>query len=393
MVVDRDKYAQTLTIEALPEELLGMILKILKLSLGEGKWNAPALVCRKWRHLFDDGNFLKLLKKGEFPLLSDRSILISSLAKNIQTFEKIDAALGPWMDSLIRNCCDDSGAIFILENMWLTSFDSSFSCPSSKIEDVLKTVRQLNIATYQPNQHLCCIVAKEKLSEKTLKEALRLGYSLLNCIPECQKTTAICLAAIRQNGWAIVDVPENIRTPESYLAAVQRVGMVLCDVPENLRSAEICWAAVQQDGEALQYVPVNLITDKVCLSAVQQSGLALEYVPENLKTTEICLIALQQYREVFKYVPDKLITVEFCFAYVQLSGWALEHVPENLKISEICMAAVQQNGFALKYIPENQRTFEICIAAVQENRQAFVYVPVNQRNFVINLAVNKNLRS
>jgi hypothetical protein len=76
MEVSSNEHAKILTINELPEEILTMILNYLPVL--EEKWNAPALVSRKWRRLFDDGNLLKCLKKGKFPRFSDRHLLISS---------------------------------------------------------------------------------------------------------------------------------------------------------------------------------------------------------------------------------------------------------------------------------------------------------------------------
>src|SRR3990167_3741377 len=51
----------------------------------------------------------------------------------------------------------------------------------------------------------------------------------------------------------------------------------------------VCLEAVRQDGYALEYVPEPLRTKAVCLAAVQQDGWALKYIPEPLCTKAMCI--------------------------------------------------------------------------------------------------------
>ena len=193
-----------------------------------------------------------------------------------------------------------------------------------------------------------------------------------NPIGEVQ-TEAMCLAAVRQDGWLLMYV--HVKTPRICLAAVQRNGNALQVVPEGLRTPELCMAAVQRNGDALRYVPMELMTLELCMSAVQENGNALQFVPEGLRTPEICLAAVQQYGGALRSVPEGLKTPKLCMSAVQQYGGALWYVPEELKTPEICLAAVQRNGNALGYVPEELRTPEICLAAVQQNGYALRYVP------------------
>lgn len=65
------------------------------------------------------------------------------------------------------------------------------------------------------------------------------------------------------------------------------------------RTPEICMAAVQQDGRALMYVPESMRTPELCMTAVRQDGLALEYVPSNLRTFKMYWAAVRQAYERF----------------------------------------------------------------------------------------------
>ena len=197
----------------------------------------------------------------------------------------------------------------------------------------------------------------------------------LRCVPDELKTPEICLAAVRKYGYAVRFAPDEIKTPELCLAAVQQNGYALQYVPEELRTLKICMAAVRRNGSALEYVPRELRTPEFCLAAVQQNGYALQYVPEELTTPELCLAAVQQNGYAIEYVPEELKTPRLCLVAVQQNGLTLDLVPKELRTPEIYLAAVQQNGYALQYVPRELRTPELCLAAVQQNRGAFVDVP------------------
>jgi hypothetical protein len=95
-------------------------------------------------------------------------------------------------------------------------------------------------------------------------------------------------------------------TAAGWLAKVRKDGTELQNVPEELKTAELCLAAVQQDGRALVYVPVKL--ESVTLAAVKLDGRNLFYVDR--QTFEICLAAFQKSGEVvLKYVDPELRTV------------------------------------------------------------------------------------
>src|SRR3990167_11484085 len=76
---------------------------------------------------------------------------------------------------------------------------------------------------------------------------------------------AVCLAAVRQNGWALQCVPELLCTETVCLEAVRQYGRALEYVPEPLRTKAVCLAAVQQDGWALKYIPEPLCTKAMCI--------------------------------------------------------------------------------------------------------------------------------
>jgi hypothetical protein len=184
------------------------------------------------------------------------------------------------MDVLIGKCTAEPEALFILENMWLTPFDTRCSCLDPTIERVLRSLEHITI--YIPRKHLRFV--SENIPDKTLKEVLRLGYLMLFEIPEKRRTPEICMIAVRQRGDNLREIPSNLITPEMCMIAVRQTGWALSFVPEGLKTAEICLAAVQQNGLAIRFVPENLRSHHICMAAVQQNGLALSDVPDKGKT-------------------------------------------------------------------------------------------------------------
>jgi len=149
-------------------------------------------------------------------------------------------------------------------------------------------------------------------------------------VKEDCRDAALCLAAVRQEGWMLDHVPTALRTPELCLAAVQqagRVGRVLMHVPEALRTAELCLAAVMQCGAALEYVPTALRTPELCLLAVQQEGGALAYVPEAWHTDSLYLAAVQQEDAALEAIPEASRNAALCWMGVQQDYQALKSVP------------------------------------------------------------------
>ena len=165
----------------------------------------------------------------------------------------------------------------------------------------------------------------------------------------------ICLAAVKQNGYALQYVPEKLKDREICLAALQNGGE-LEYIPEKLKDREMYLAALKQNGGELEYIPEKLKDREICLAAVKQNGYALQYVPGKLKDREICLAAVKQNGYALQYVPEKLKDREICLAAVKRNGYALQSVPEKLKDREICLAAVKQDPFAIKHVPEEFKT-------------------------------------
>jgi hypothetical protein len=108
------------------------------------------------------------------------------------------------------------------------------------------------------------------------------------------QTTEICMAAVKQNGYALEFVKEQ--TPEICMAAMKQDGLAVRYIKEQTH--ELCIAAVEQNGHALKYLKEQ--THELCMAAVEQNGYTLQFVKE--QTPEICMAAVKQYGPAFEFI-------------------------------------------------------------------------------------------
>lgn len=155
------------------------------------------------------------------------------------------------------------------------------------------------------------------------------------------------------------------------------------------QTKDICLAAVKQNGYALIYVKNQ--TEEICLAAVQKTGLALKYVKE--QTHKICLAAINENVSALEYVREQ--NFEICMEAIKLNIHALMHI-RNIS-AEIAEEAVKINGTALQYIP--YPSFEISKIAVKQNIYSIKYVKSKFLNEICHslnilyLPSNKNHKS
>lgn len=191
------------------------------------------------------------------------------------------------------------------------------------------------------------------LSDLTRRTIASQGWGFLRGLPEAERSRAICLECVGNDGLALELVPLPLRDYLMCLTAVKQHGRILEIVPKEHRDRKMCLAAVQENGFALQDVPEALRDQEMCMAAVQQHGFALESVPEPLKTPEMCMAAVRNYGLALMDVPDEVLDHALCLAAVEQDGLALEHVPEELRDLEICLAAVRQDARASGEVPDS----------------------------------------
>lgn len=127
-----------------------------------------------------------------------------------------------------------------------------------------------------------------------------------------------------------------------YLRAIKSDGHLLAHIPEHMQTTELCLAAVNQNGNALIHVKVQ--TPCICLAAVKQNGNALRHV--KVQTTEICLAAVKQ--NGYALIHVKTQTLELCLAAVKQNCYAVSCV--KFRTPEICSIVLEQNNCLNEYI-------------------------------------------
>lgn len=223
-------------------------------------------------------------------------------------------------------------------------------------------------------------------------EAVQRNGKALMYVPEATQNPAICTAAIKSDplvfAWvrkqsdeiallAVERHPPNLRLVEHQtamicLAAVKRDAWAILDVRPELLSEEICLAAVRQDGLTLLSIPENLWTERVRLTAVTRNGLMLAHLPS--PTLEECRVAVRQNGKALHMVPDDLMSQDICLQAVQSNGWSLRHVPQCFADQEVIRAAVRQNGLVLRIV--SRQDSDICNAAIRSAPDAADYVRI-----------------
>lgn len=135
------------------------------------------------------------------------------------------------------------------------------------------------------------------------------------------------------------------QTTALRMAAVRQDGEVLLLVPQTERTAELCLAAVQSQsrGRALKFVPTDLQIDSLLLAAVLTNGSALEFVSK--QTPGLCMAAMSQSLNALEHVQDQ--TPELCRMAVERRGAMLKHVREENQTEALCrlmMSAALRDG-------------------------------------------------
>ena len=187
----------------------------------------------------------------------------------------------------------------------------------------LAEICSLYLDTYNEDDKLLRLILKKEglalehvpLAERSIdlcKIALsNRGFSL-KFVPDDKKTKDICLMAVKKNGYAIQFVPTNLINDEiCELALAMGTWMpdatVLEHIPEINKTENVCKLSVEQDGSSLEFVPDDKKTENICLTAVKQNGYALRFVPTDMRSHKICRLAVINRFESVAYVPEHIL--------------------------------------------------------------------------------------
>ena len=118
----------------------------------------------------------------------------------------------------------------------------------------------------------------------------------LRHIPTHLQNEAIQIAAVSQDGWALINIPVAQQSEAVRLRAVSQSGIALRYIPAEVQSEEVRLAAVKQDGCALEYIPQNEQSEKVMLAALARDRNADRYMPFKAATRLLKMLA-EQYND------------------------------------------------------------------------------------------------
>lgn len=134
----------------------------------------------------------------------------------------------------------------------------------------------------------CLIMMITILKWCTRTETNILDFAKYICLSKDEdELEEICLSLVEVNGQWLAHM-NAYRTKRLHMTAVKQYGFALLHVCHQFQTPEICLAAVKQNGMAV--VLVRSATSEIYEAAVQQNGGALRYI--NNPTFEMCLIAM-----------------------------------------------------------------------------------------------------
>lgn len=119
----------------------------------------------------------------------------------------------------------------------------------------------------------------------------------------------------------------------------------------RFQNHEICLAAVKNEAYAIHSVKTQFYTDELWLEVVKQDAMLLHV----LQRSHQCSPILKD-----MYTPSNLI-YEIA---VQKNGLSLQFIPEKDRTYKIKTLAVQQNGHAILYINPKERDLDLYDAAI-----------------------------
>ena len=187
------------------------------------------------------------------------------------------------------------------------------------------------------------------------------------------QTEAICLAAIKNNPFAIEYV--NELTPTIIETAIQLNGCTLKHVPIHLRTIEVCLKAVKTNPFALRYIENP--SEKLCKAAIKRNGYALEYIKN--QTKELCLEAVKNQPYAYDFINKQLLTPDFIQEVIQANPIALHRI-KSPQSERIYFEAVKSNGESCFAIPKSLISEKILLEAIKETGKAIKLIETNNQS-------------
>lgn len=174
----------------------------------------------------------------------------------------------------------------------------------------------------------------------------------------------------------------KITKEQKYINQIENYKIDLCDVPDCEQTEAICLAAVKRNGWFLEDAAIQTV--EICLEAVRGFPMALEFAEK--QTDEICLEAIAGDIRAMDCVRGQ--TEELCLEAIKINPWVLRFIKNQT--DKVCLAAIKNDGMTLFYV--KNKTEEICLAAVKRDGMALKFIK-NQTNEIQKIAIKSNILS
>ena len=240
------------------------------------------------------------------------------------------------------------------------------------------------------------------------------------------RTYAMCLAAVEEDGTAIEFVPENFKNADLYLRAAQTTPSIMQTMPKEYFSVDFAIAVIKQYGvTAIGSIPKEYKNLPIYLSIVEVVPQAIFAIPKANHTKELCNAVIRsmgckstaeaviQEPSLLSQLPTSMYDHDSCLAFVtsdlfktigkEKSGYntnkdyeegnlylqnryhdhySLKHI---LRWLDVCDIALSIYPTLIKFVKRDILTREMCIKAFNANTRVFQLLPDEFKDAEISL--------
>lgn len=127
----------------------------------------------------------------------------------------------------------------------------------------------------------------------------------------------------------INNIPDNLKNEEFYITILSKDGYLIKFFDENDITFNMCLAAIKNQPFAIRHVPKNLINDELIDTAIDLNGYSIMYVDNDKKTDDRCIRAYNNCATALRFMPKYLVTYDLCIEAVKREMYCLQYVPDE----------------------------------------------------------------
>lgn len=169
---------------------------------------------------------------------------------------------------------------------------------SRKMVEILKiTTKTILLAA------ICYLVASQ------IRNIKRTKFNPKDIIhmPEEYITLEMAEQVVTYDGGLLYKIPVNLRTHKICMIALLNAPYAILDVPRSVVDFDICTRAVEGNQNIIAHLPAICLTEEIYKLAVSMDGNLLFLVPYEEQTVSICKAAVENNRDALKFVRNDLI--------------------------------------------------------------------------------------